>query len=114
MKNEFNLLNEVKIFLADDKEYMKVTPSYYFLDSYASKLLELIKKWKSIDPVIHESLGSIERQITLFSIDLLGELKNDYDKKNKRYREKWIRLKQDIDYLKNILLKIWKEKNNIN
>lgn len=113
MKNEFDLHNEIKMFLEDDKESMKVTPSYYFLESYTPKLLDLIKKWKSLDPEIYESLYLIERQIDLFRVDLLGELKHDYDKENKRYREKWIGLKQDIDYLKNILLKIWKEKKTI-
>jgi hypothetical protein len=53
-------------------------------------------------------LYSVERQIDLFGVDLLRELKHDYDKGNKIYRNKWIGLKQNIDNLKDSLLKIWK------
>ncbi|WP_291097141.1 MULTISPECIES: hypothetical protein [unclassified Flavobacterium] len=43
MKNEFDLQNEIKLFLEDDRAFKKVTPSYCFLESYAPKLLDLIK-----------------------------------------------------------------------
>lgn len=111
MKTEFDLINEIKEFLGEDREFLKVKPSYYFLDSYAPKLLELIENWKSIDSEIHSSLYFIQRRIDIFRVDLLGELKHDYDKGNKRYRDKWIVQKEKIDNLKDELVNIWKEKN---
>lgn len=113
LDNKFDLISEIKMFLGDDKEFMKAKPSYYFLNSYAPKLLELIEKWQEFDSEIHTSLYSIKRKIDIFRVDLLGELKHDYEKGNKRYRDKWIIQKENIDNLKEVLIKIWKEKYNI-
>jgi hypothetical protein len=108
--NKFDLILEIKMFLEDDKEFMKVKPSYYFLNSYAPKLLELIETWKKLDSEIHDSLCSVKRKIDIFRVDLAGELKHDYEKGNKRYRDKWIVQKDNIDNLKEVLIKIWKDK----
>lgn len=113
MNKPFDLAAEIDLHLANDyKEDMKVTPSYYVLEAYAPKLLELIKKWKELQPDIAADLYSLERKIQLFGVDLPSHLKNDLKKGNKRYKPKWQELKDHIEAIKYELLKIWKEKKN--
>lgn len=112
MNYKFNFLDEIKTFLDDDKEYMKSKPSYSFITSYSKKLLELVIEWKEINSEIHSSLYSIQRKIDILKADLPGELKHDFEKGNKRYRDKWLVQKQNLDSLKNSLIIIWKDNNN--
>jgi NTP pyrophosphatase (non-canonical NTP hydrolase) len=114
MNKPFDLPAEIQLHLPNDyKEDMKVTPSYYALEAYAPKILELTTKWKEIQPEIADELYSLERRIKLFQIDLPGHLKDDLKKGNKRYKPKWQELKDNIETIKRELLKLWKEKNII-
>lgn len=113
MKRPFNLAAEIKLHLDDDfREGMKVTPSYYVLEAYASKLLELIERWKESEPDMADQLYSLQRKIDLFRVDLPGHLKDDLKKGNKRYRIKWLTLKDSIEAMKRGLLNLWKENGN--
>ncbi|RUT68579.1 hypothetical protein D0817_20870 [Flavobacterium cupreum] len=112
MNKRFDLVSEFNLHLDDDyKESMKITPSYYILEGYASKLLELIKQWEQLEPDTAEELYSLERKIKLLQVDLSGHLKHDLKKENKQYRTNWLILKDNVQAMKHELLNLWKEKN---
>jgi hypothetical protein len=114
MKPELDIPAQISLHLMDDeKEYMLLSPSYYILEFHANKLLELIKKWKTEVPEVNILVLSLERKIDIYKADLPGHLKSDLKKGNKRYRDKWIVLKNNIDGMRKELLTLWKQHYNL-
>jgi len=68
-------------------------------------------EWELLNPNIKFELIRIKQLIYIFKKDVIGNLKGDYDKNNKRYRKKWIDEKYKIDKLKDELIEIWNVNN---
>ncbi|MFM9988976.1 hypothetical protein [Flavobacterium sp.] len=109
MKGNFNYTNSLSVFLESYKnESRREYPSYSFLYSYSEKLLELIDKWRLENPEIDKTI-LLKRNVQDFKSDLFGNLKHDYEKRLKRYYQKWSFEKNKIDSFKSQFLNIVKE-----
>lgn len=105
MNSEFDPKREIKEFLYSRREESILRrPSIYYLEAYADKLFDIAKKCKSKNDEMALPLISIFRALDIFTADLTGELKHDYDKDNKRYRGKWLVQKAIIDSIKDELI----------
>jgi hypothetical protein len=71
-----------------DREFLK-KPSIYCLERAGNRLLTLVKELGEKSNEFDPHLGSIKMDLDIYLADLCGELQNDHDKGNKRYKEKW-------------------------
>lgn len=113
MINDFNPQIEIKQFLLSRKdEVISKRPSIQYLEAYADKLLEIINRWKAQSNEAILPLILIVREISIFKSDLTGELEHDYEKENKRYRQKWLTQKEKIDSIKRKLITAYENRTN--
>lgn len=106
MNETFNYKKNLDSFLENYKGESRLKfPSYYFLELYSDKLLELIEIWR------RSNLGDdrtilLKRDVQVFKSDLIGSLKHDFEKRLVRYYQKWTMEKSIIDSLKLKFLRI--------
>ncbi|WP_027379849.1 hypothetical protein [Chryseobacterium daeguense] len=84
-------------FYLDIIESQRLNPSYPFIQSYSETLLNLISYLRENDKVMSNKLLSLWMDADIFKADIPGELHDDYKKRNKRYRENWLKQKKKID-----------------
>ncbi|MFC7357080.1 hypothetical protein ACFQO1_05235 [Jejudonia soesokkakensis] len=74
-------------------------PSHHTLKQSADKIIDLLKNTKIEDEEFSIWSSWRRRYLDIFKADLVGELYHDYDKRNKRYRNKWLREKEKMTSL---------------
>jgi len=84
-------------FYLDITESQRQNPSYPFIQSYSETLLNLISYLRENDKIMDSALLSLRMEADILNADIPGELQDDYKKRNKRYREKWLTQKRKID-----------------
>jgi len=86
-----------------DLESRNSYPSIYLLESKSNEIIDLLKS-DEYRTAFNFSL-IYKREFECFREDLTGSLSHDYERKNKRYRSKWLlerdKLYQIIDALIN-------------
>ena len=112
MENKFNPNAEIKEFIKKHKDEFLLDYSKNILESYAEKLLELIKKWESKEKKMIEEIYFTKHKIKNFQSDFTDELPNNYDNKKRDHRQKWSVQKEIIDNLKVEFLGIYDEFQN--
>ncbi len=99
-------------FYLDNIELRKIHPSYHFIENYSEVLLDVIAEVKKENNVMDTTLHYLWKDADIFQADLVGELLHDYEKRNKRYRDKWLTEKKKIDDITLELFEHLSEKND--
>lgn len=71
-------------------------PSIYILERAGNELLKLTKQSGERNNEFNSWLYSLEMDLEIFLEDLVGELQQDYDRSNKRYKAKWTTEKRKV------------------
>lgn len=101
MTNLEQLQNFLNVY---EKEDEREFPSLDFLKQYAQNIFDIVFSTHMKNNSNH-LLISLKHDVDIFKADLT-ELKDDFNKKNKRYKSKWLERKSRIDYYKLQLIKI--------
>jgi len=96
------------------EEWRFSKPSYYTIETYAEILLKTIKEWRLENPEYSDETFRIQHKADILNADIEGELKHDFEKNLKRYKEKWIFQKNNLDALQNTFRNIQKKSKNNN
>ena len=71
-------------------ESIRNKPSIYSLENAGAELFGIVTNLNTENDELVPSLLSLKSDLDIYLVDLGGELKHDYDKNNKRYKDKWI------------------------
>jgi hypothetical protein len=112
-------INQMKTFEDIEKEvnfrkewmdnYRLKYPSYYHIETYISKLHEVVKNYNAKTEEAQNDLISVKHNADILNADLAGVLKSDSEKRLVRYRDKWINYHDAIDNVQKRFLEIVKK-----
>ncbi len=73
-----------------NKEFRKVQPSYYELETVAAEMRKTFKTTVIPNPNYLKWCSFVDMDLDIFIEDIPGNLAHDYRFENKRYYSKWI------------------------